>query len=167
MWRGSFYKRRQYDAQPTGKKMPAAVKYSRGGRPTDPESIVEKGDGDIGYVTLITFKGGKRQEQWAAKGQQKAAPKQAPVSESEKPAPLTDVEPDFDALSEEAVGKLQDHLRGRLAGTKYAGFSFVAFANSVLTDTTVTKLGELTINQGRDVMRAAVQANKDAKDAAA
>lgn len=67
-WQGSFYKRREFAAKTTGVKMPAAIKYSRGARPTDRPDITE-GDGDsVRYVTLVLFKGGKRQEAWAKRG---------------------------------------------------------------------------------------------------
>jgi hypothetical protein len=56
--RGHAWKRRDFEEVNTKKlKMPAAIKYSRGAKPTDPESIVEKSDGDVGYVTLIMFRG--------------------------------------------------------------------------------------------------------------
>jgi len=53
---GHMWTRREFDADPK-KKMPAKVKYSRGAKPTDPPEIREKGQGDIEYVTLITFSG--------------------------------------------------------------------------------------------------------------
>jgi hypothetical protein len=56
--RGHIYKRREFEQEEKGKKLPAAVKYSRGSKPTDDPAIIEKGSGDINYVTLITFKGG-------------------------------------------------------------------------------------------------------------
>lgn len=57
---GSFYKLREYEEEAKGKKMRAKIKYSRGARPTDPTEIVEKGQGDINYVTLISFAGRAR-----------------------------------------------------------------------------------------------------------
>lgn len=67
--RGYSYKRRELEAVETKKlTMPKAVKYSRGARPTDPEHLREKADGDIEYVTLAIFRGGRRQERYAAKG---------------------------------------------------------------------------------------------------
>lgn len=67
--RGSVWKRRELDAVDTRKlRLPKAVKYSRGARPTDPEHLREKSDGEIEYVTLAMFRGGKRQERYAAPG---------------------------------------------------------------------------------------------------
>lgn len=67
--RGSVWKRRELDAVDTRKlRLPKAVKYSRGARPTDPEHLREKSDGEIEYVTLAMFRGGKRQERYAVPG---------------------------------------------------------------------------------------------------
>lgn len=58
---GDFYSRRDYaETQPTRGKagLPAAIRYSRGARPTDPPELREKGDGDFEYVTLVNFRGG-------------------------------------------------------------------------------------------------------------
>lgn len=64
--RGAVWKRRELEAVQTKKiTLPAAVKYSRGAKPTDPPHIREKADGDIEYVTLAMFRGGKRQERYA------------------------------------------------------------------------------------------------------
>lgn len=64
--RGHVYKRRDLEEVNTKKmKMPRAIKYSRGARPTDPEHIREKADGDIEYVSLAIFRGGKRQERYS------------------------------------------------------------------------------------------------------
>lgn len=61
--RGHVYKRRAFDAVDTKKmKMPKAIKYSRGAKPTDPAEIVERGDGDFSYVTLCIFRHGRRNE---------------------------------------------------------------------------------------------------------
>jgi len=59
MYRGQFYKKRGPFAPVDTKKMKmgAAIKYSRGGRSTDPPHLVEKGSGEDTYVTLATFKG--------------------------------------------------------------------------------------------------------------
>lgn len=58
MWRGESYKKRTLDAVDTKKmKMPAAVKYSRGAKATDPEHTREKADGEFEYVTLAIFRG--------------------------------------------------------------------------------------------------------------
>ena len=65
--RGFVWKRRELEAVETKKlRLPKAVKYSRGARPTDPEHLREKSDGEIEYVTLAIFRGGKRQERYAA-----------------------------------------------------------------------------------------------------
>lgn len=58
--RGSTYKRREYAASTKGKKMPAAVKYSRGALPTDPPHLKEGEESGAQFVTLITFKGAGR-----------------------------------------------------------------------------------------------------------
>ncbi len=64
--RGYVYKRRELEAVNTKKmKMPKAVKYSRGARPTDPDHIREKADGDIEYVSLAIFRGNGRRERYA------------------------------------------------------------------------------------------------------
>lgn len=77
--RGHAYRRRELDAVDTRKmKLPAAIKYSRGAKSTDPEHVREKSDGDFEYVTLAIFRGGKRQERFAMLGgaaqHQNAAP---------------------------------------------------------------------------------------------
>lgn len=65
--RGHAYRRRELEAVDSRKmKLPAAVKYSRGAKTTDPEHIREKADGEFEYVTLAIFRGGKRQEKYAA-----------------------------------------------------------------------------------------------------
>lgn len=56
--RGHIYKRRDFEAQNSGKKMPASVKYSRGAKPTDPIHLKEGDEGGVQYVTLIVFRGG-------------------------------------------------------------------------------------------------------------
>lgn len=66
LYRGHAYRRRELEAVDSRKmKLPAAVKYSRGAKPSDPPHIREKADGDIEYVTLAIFRGGKRQERYA------------------------------------------------------------------------------------------------------
>lgn len=67
--RGHVYKRREFDAVDSRKmSLPRAVKYSRGAKPTDPEHLREKSDGEIEYVTLVSFRGGKRNEAFARSG---------------------------------------------------------------------------------------------------
>ncbi|GGS41557.1 single-stranded DNA-binding protein [Deinococcus knuensis] len=64
--RGHAYRRRELDAVDSRKmKLPAAVKYSRGAKSTDPDHVREKSDGEFEYVTLAIFRGGKRQERYA------------------------------------------------------------------------------------------------------
>lgn len=66
MHRGHAYRRRELEAVDSRKlKLPKAIKYSRGAKPTDPEHLREKADGEIEYVTLAIFRGGKRQERFA------------------------------------------------------------------------------------------------------
>ncbi len=94
--RGYVYKRRELEAVDSKKlRLPKAVKYSRGARPTDPEHLREKADGEIEYVTLAVFRGGKRQERYAspqaARQGAVAAPtppqRQAPPARTPAPAP--------------------------------------------------------------------------------
>lgn len=84
--RGHAYRRRELEAVESRKmKLPAAIKYSRGAKPTDPEHLREKSDGDIEYVTLAIFRGGKRQERYAERQQQQPIQRpvnQAPIAES-------------------------------------------------------------------------------------
>jgi DdrB-like protein len=56
---GHVYTRRSFAASGGKKKMPAAIKYSRGAKETDPDAIVEKVEGEVGkgYVTLALFRG--------------------------------------------------------------------------------------------------------------
>lgn len=64
--RGHVYKRREFEAVESRKlTMPPAVKYSRGAKPTDPAHIREKSDGEIEYVSLAIFRGGRRNEAFA------------------------------------------------------------------------------------------------------
>lgn len=76
--RGHAYRRRELEAVDNRKmKLPKAVKYSRGAKPTDPAHIREASDGEIQYVTLAIFRGGKRQERFATpEHKQPAAPAQ-------------------------------------------------------------------------------------------
>lgn len=103
--RGLAYRRRELEAVDSRKmKLPAAVKYSRGARGTDPEHVREKADGEFEYVTLAIFRGGKRQDRYAVPGgragsvpgqpqtarpaarpQPAPAPRPAPVAEEETP----------------------------------------------------------------------------------
>ena len=65
--KGHAYRRRELEAVDSRKmKLPAAVKYSRGAKSTDPEHIREKSDAEFEYVTLAIFRGGKRQEKYAS-----------------------------------------------------------------------------------------------------
>lgn len=77
MHRGYAYKIRPMDAVESKKMtLPACVKVSRGAKPSDPDHIREKGDGEFEYVTLAVFRGGKRQEKFAEprQGQQQRPP---------------------------------------------------------------------------------------------
>lgn len=67
--KGHAYRRRELEAVDSRKmKLPAAVKYSRGAKSTDPDHVREKSDGEFEYVTLAIFRGGKRQERYATPG---------------------------------------------------------------------------------------------------
>jgi DdrB-like protein len=66
--RGKFYKRRDLEPVENPKKnisMPAAIKYSRGASELDQPEIVEVAEGEFKYVTLVFFKGGRRDESLA------------------------------------------------------------------------------------------------------
>lgn len=66
---GHAYRRRELEAVDSRKmKLPAAVKYSRGAKATDPPEIREQADGGFEYVTLAIFRGGKRQDRYAVPG---------------------------------------------------------------------------------------------------
>lgn len=55
---GQVYKQRVLEEVDSRKmKLPAAVKYSRGAKPSDPELVKEKSDGEFSYRTLIVFRG--------------------------------------------------------------------------------------------------------------
>lgn len=94
--RGHAYRRRELEAVDSRKmKLPAAVKYSRGAKNTDPEHVREKADGEFEYVTLAIFRGGKRQERYAVPGSRPAPagprPTPAPASRAQpqaRPAPV-------------------------------------------------------------------------------
>ena len=62
LWhKNQFYKRREMEEETKGQKKAALIKYSRGGRPTDPPHLKEGATGDKpGYVTLISFRGKAR-----------------------------------------------------------------------------------------------------------
>ncbi|MBB6099150.1 hypothetical protein HNR42_002586 [Deinobacterium chartae] len=78
--RGAVYKRRELAAVDTKKlRLPAAVKYSRGARPGDPDYLREKSDGEIEYVTLAIFRGGRRNEAYATRT---ARPESLPAGNS-------------------------------------------------------------------------------------
>ena len=65
MARGHGWKRRELAPDPK-KKMPAAVKYSRGAKVTDPLHLREGDEDGIQYVTLVIFIGnGKKIEAFA------------------------------------------------------------------------------------------------------
>lgn len=82
--KGHAYRRRELEAVDSRKmKLPAAVKYSRGAKSTDPEHLREKSDGEFEYVTLAIFRGGKRQERYAIPGG--GRPTSAP--QTARPAP--------------------------------------------------------------------------------
>ena len=150
---GAFYKRRVLDAVDTKKmKMPAVVKYSRGARPTDPKNIVEGEEGGVQYVSLIYFKGGKRQSSFAVPAtpgrpaQRTHTPPPQPATEAPQTAPGT--------MGIENASKLQDLLRTRLSGTEFGEMSFCEYVAHVL-EHNVSTLAALTIEDGRAVARAA------------
>ncbi|MFT2722065.1 single-stranded DNA-binding protein [Deinococcus sp. A31D244] len=90
--RGHAYRRRELEAVDSRKmKLPAAVKYSRGAKSTDPEHVREKSDGEFEYVTLAIFRGGKRQDRYATPRQnaQGAQPTQASRPAPQAAAPST------------------------------------------------------------------------------
>ncbi|OOV14043.1 single-stranded DNA-binding protein [Deinococcus sp. LM3] len=86
--KGHAYRRRELEAVDSRKmKLPAAVKYSRGAKSTDPEHIREKSDGEFEYVTLAIFRGGKRQERYATPNRPAASTQNAPAQTTARPAP--------------------------------------------------------------------------------
>lgn len=99
--KGHAYRRRELEAVDSRKmKLPAAVKYSRGAKSTDPDHVREKSDGEFEYVTLAIFRGGKRQERYATPGGagsqgRSAAPTNRPAptrTAAPRPAPAPDDE---------------------------------------------------------------------------
>lgn len=97
MHRGHAYRRRELEAVDSRKmKLPAAVKYSRGAKSTDPDHVREKADGEFEYVTLAIFRGGKRQERYAVPGRQQAPAAQnaaRPAAPAARPQPQTPAKP--------------------------------------------------------------------------
>ena len=89
MHKGHAYRRRELEAVDSRKmKLPAAVKFSRGAKSTDPEHVREKADGEFEYVTLAIFRGGKRQERYAmpqGQGKRQHAPQPA-AAQTARPA---------------------------------------------------------------------------------
>ncbi|MFC4639868.1 single-stranded DNA-binding protein [Deinococcus hohokamensis] len=84
--KGHAYRRRELEAVDSRKmKLPAAVKYSRGAKSTDPEHLREKADGEFEYVTLAIFRGGKRQERYATPGGARPAAASAARPASARP----------------------------------------------------------------------------------
>lgn len=80
--RGHAWKRRELAAVESKKMtLPAAIKYSRGAKPTDPPAIREQGDGEIEYVTLCIFRGGTRRDTYAVPGDEAGgeSPDEAPM----------------------------------------------------------------------------------------
>ena len=144
-WQGSFYKRREFEAKTSGVKMPAAIKYSRGARPTDPAAIVE-GDGDsVRYVSLILFKAGRRQEGWAKKEGRKNTPMPASTAES---APTTPTH-----MTEANAAALIEHLRQKMPGTELVGLSFRQVIEKALGRTLECPVTSLTVQEGQTVAR--------------
>lgn len=90
MHRGHAYRRRELEAVDSRKmKLPAAIKYSRGAKSTDPDHVREKSDGEFEYVTLAIFRGGKRVERFAIPGAAQRSPAngQAQASAPRQPRP--------------------------------------------------------------------------------
>ncbi|THF83646.1 single-stranded DNA-binding protein [Deinococcus sp. KSM4-11] len=87
--KGHAYRRRELEAVDSRKmKLPAAVKYSRGAKSTDPDHLREKSDGEFEYVTLAIFRGGKRQDRYALPGGGgRAAQPQPSQPQAARPAP--------------------------------------------------------------------------------
>ncbi|WP_309571322.1 single-stranded DNA-binding protein [Deinococcus sp.] len=84
--KGHAYRRRELEAVDSRKmKLPAAVKFSRGAKSTDPDQLREKSDGEFEYVTLAIFRGGKRQERYAIPGGRPNAQNQASQAQSSQP----------------------------------------------------------------------------------
>ncbi|GAA5502853.1 single-stranded DNA-binding protein DdrB [Deinococcus xinjiangensis] len=117
MHKGHAYRRRELEAVDSRKmKLPAAVKFSRGAKSTDPEHVREKADGEFEYVTLAIFRGGKRQERYAmpqGQGQRQHAPQPSAAQPARptaarpqaqaQPAPKAARAPAPEAASEEEI----------------------------------------------------------------
>ena len=122
--RGHIYKRREFEAQTGGKKLPASVKYSRGAKPTDPPHIKEGDEGGVQYVTLITFRGGGKalkEYEKQPRAQQRARPTQAvPPTQAAQPddarkryfAIVKGTEFETDAGRAELVSTVTKHVTG-------------------------------------------------------
>ncbi len=87
--RGHAYRRRELEAVDSRKmKLPAAIKYSRGAKSTDPDHVREKSDGEFEYVTLAIFRGGKRQERYAAPAGRQSFQGQPQPQAARQPQPV-------------------------------------------------------------------------------
>lgn len=87
--KGHAYRRRELEPVDSRKmKLPAAVKYSRGAKNSDPDHVREKADGEFEYVTLAIFRGGRRQDRYAVPGGASGgAPRTAAAPAQAQPAP--------------------------------------------------------------------------------
>jgi hypothetical protein len=84
--RGRVWKRREVPATTTKHyTYPETIKYSRGAKPSDPPHVREPSDGEIEYVTLVRFMGGKRREELALEPT-------APVAAANEPCPPRDAD---------------------------------------------------------------------------
>ncbi|MFB9993702.1 single-stranded DNA-binding protein [Deinococcus oregonensis] len=92
--KGHAYRRRELEPVDSRKmKLPAAVKYSRGAKNSDPDHVREKADGEFEYVTLAIFRGGRRQDRYAVPGGAANAPRTAaaPAQAAQRPRPTAAV----------------------------------------------------------------------------
>ncbi|MFC3860061.1 single-stranded DNA-binding protein [Deinococcus antarcticus] len=110
--RGHAYRRRELEAVDSRKmKLPAAVKYSRGAKSTDPEHVREKSDGEFEYVTLVIFRGGKRQEKFAVPGGTNAQrPAQAAPAQAANVRPAQNTRPQAAAPAKPAPRQTEEEI---------------------------------------------------------
>lgn len=166
MHRGYAYKIRQMDAVESRKMtLPACVKVSRGAKPSDPDHIREKGDGEFEYVTLAVFRGGKRVEKFAEprQGQQQRPPQQQQDREPEAPqeAPVT-----VKVLGEVFAQKLDERMTAFLQGTRFEQKNHVKLAAHIVKRE-ITTLADLTEEEAKHVSQVCEREKRKAEESAA
>lgn len=151
--RGRSYKRRELPANEK-KNMPAAIKYSRGAKNSDPEHLKEGDDGGFQYVTLAVFKGnGKSIPDYEVSQQQRGQADQTAL-QPQQPAPI----------GEKWGAELEGIMRGLLSETRFAGRDPVKLAAHIVKRE-IGNLGELTAEESKRV-KAVCEAERDKAAAA-